>query len=628
MGFQETLIKCGGMLQAAESLQGGNQRICYPLLSVFAGSDAAQHADVVKNTYRKCWPADAGLLPCIEKVCLDENDIANHVSTTLRGRFYQNYNIFYQVFYWDIMDDNFEKNYDVLHKAPRVPINYEVRRIFFIFARQGTPDEQKLTKIRVKSLMEWGSEAHEHIVIFTDITSAGFLDEDGWLDNYRMAADIVTICDSISRDNEMSDLGFYLIQGNCFSAGYHAQGKNIREITATIIVRLLENYKTISMNSNSRDESNVESSLGGYSKYFEEIFNRMFVKVLPTDTGFFRYLEQTPGMQAFYKSFEKDSARKSFWLFSKDKNVQNEKYDAVLGAAAKRSIESSWKLVLKKYYADPIRDVLTRDEDGKTGEEILKDELRAIFTDHLNYKQLGVNAIRQEAQRLRELSKNRKEVEKMISQEFDISTPEDWFARTALRDVKIEQFCRFFEMTSIILEELNRNADDFARKLDVVLNHYRGYCTDNSIREAYSQIVDSRCANSEELVRRTISPCKRTEDLLSQIEQLFVKITKDVREFHLSFADELRWRMKIPGANAIDSVIEDAFETEIRGTGRVSMFDIDAVSGKLYTLMEKADIPRTMEGTDVIGEIFDIPQSEKLERIFIYPIENYDNIMW
>ncbi len=622
MGYQDTLKRCGEMLQSVESVQGGTQRICNPLLSVFAGDDAVRNAALVKGIYRKCWTSDADLLPVIEKECLDEGDIVNHVVDALRGRIYERHNAFYQAFYWDIMDDHFDENFQVLREAPRVPIAYNVYRLFFLFARKSKPNELQLAEKRLTTLMKWAKENNEHILILTDTSSAGYLDDEGWLENYQVAADITAICNSISTDNRIIRLGFYLLQGNIFSAGYHAQGKNIREIAAVTIVRLLENYQKLSSNDAALSNRNPENNLD-YNKCFENIFNKMFADRLPTDTAIFRYLDYTDSMKAFYESFSKNEKRGLFGLFSKNKSISNERYDINSGIAAKQSVETFWKLLLKKYYSDPIDDVLNSVEEGKTGEEKLREELRAIFTNHFSYQQLGADIVKEEARRLKNISWE--EIEKMLPQDFDVSTPEEWFAISALRDIKVEWYQRFFEISSEILFDLNKNAGAFAVKIEEALRYYRPISSDESIREAYSRIVDDVCANSEDLIRRVISPCEKTEELLAQLERLFSVITGGVNEFRYSFADELRWRMNMPGNNAIEEVVRAALAVDVENTGRVQLFN--TAQGKLYTLMREEDVPPMMDNLDVLGEIYDVPQSDKLERIFVYPVDS-SQIIW
>lgn len=213
-------------MQSAEDLQGSSQQIRYPLLSVFAGAEAVQYADTVKNVYRKCWmPETVDVIPFVVRENLGNSDIKDAVRPALTHGPYREYNVFYQVFYWDIMDSAFENNFNVLQVKPYVPVTYEVRRIFFLFARMSSEQEAEIAKERGERLIAWAKENNEHIFILTDSTKDGFLGLEQISENYRMAADITVISDSVSNDNKSLQLGFDLMKKNVYSAGYYSQGK-------------------------------------------------------------------------------------------------------------------------------------------------------------------------------------------------------------------------------------------------------------------------------------------------------------------------------------------------------------------------------------------------------------------
>ena len=99
MGYQETIKRCAGMMQSVENLQGSSQHIWYPLLSVFAGEDAVQNVEIVKNVYRKCWmPEVVDAIPFVVREKLGENDITDKVRAALTRGVYINASVFYQVF--------------------------------------------------------------------------------------------------------------------------------------------------------------------------------------------------------------------------------------------------------------------------------------------------------------------------------------------------------------------------------------------------------------------------------------------------------------------------------------------------------------------------------------------------
>ena len=622
MGYQETIKRCSGMMQSIEILQGSSQRIRYPLLSVFAGEDAVKNVEIVKNVYRKCWmPEVVNAIPFVVRERLGENDIADNVRTALTHGVYREYSIFYQVFYWDIMDADFENNFNVLRKKPRVPITYEVRRIFYLFTRLGSERDSAVAEERSEKLIEWAKENDEHIIILTDFTKDGFLGPEQLAENYQMAADITVICDSISNDNKTLQLGFDLMQNNAYSAGYYSQGKNTRQIVAASIVSMLDFYRAAMQQNTGEIAGNIENFLGSYISIFERIFTKLYLPVMPGDTSFFRFLEFTPQMEAFYRSCQAEEHRRVGLGFGRKNNEQG--IDLMAASMAKRSVASFWQAILDQYYLNAVKSVLQSDCDGVTGEDLLRYELRSALTSTFSYHQLMSEAVKEEVERLRNLTKQ--DVEKAIPHVRNVSRPEDYFAQEAIRDVKISIYLDFYHILSEELEKLNLNADGFSEKIDIIMNYYRDMVKDESISEAYRSVVSRECAAKPEYVKGMISPCRDIEELLGQIEKVFYTFTKDIREYHLSFADELKWRMNAPGRGATDEVISAAFAKDVSKTARLSTFE--GISGKTYSLMKESDVPVDIVNAESLGEIFDMPQSDRLERLLIYSLDSL-HIMW
>ena len=162
-------------------------------------------------------------------------------------------------------------------------------------------------------------------------------------------------------------------------------------------------------------------------------------------------------------------------------------------------------------------------------------------------------------------------------------------------------------------------------KIEMTRNYYKEIVKDESINEAYKNIVSRACALNPEYVKGMISPCGMVEELLEQIERVFYTFTKDIKEYHLSFADELKWRMNAPGGGAMDEVISAAFAKDVTSTARISTYE--GFSGKMYSLMKESDVPVDIVNAELLGEIFDMPQSDQLERLLVYTLDSL-NIMW
>lgn len=120
-------------------------------------------------------------------------------------------------------------------------------------------------------------------------------------------------------------------------------------------------------------------------------------------------------------------------------------------------------------------------------------------------------------------------------------------------------------------------------------------------------------------------PLQDIEELLSQIERVFSVFAKDVKEFHLSFANELKWRMNAPGGVSADDVIGAAFSKDVSSTARLSAYQ--GIEGRIYSLMKESDVPLDRVNESSLGEIFDMPQSDQLERLLIYTLDSL-TIMW
>jgi len=621
MGYQETIKRCSNMMQSVEILQGSSQHIRYPLLSVFAGEDAVQNVEVVKNVYRKCWmPEVLDAIPFVVREKLGENDVTDNVKAALTHRPEINeYNVFYQVFYWDIMDSVFEYNFQVLQRKPRVPITYEVRRIFFLFARMSS--DSSVAEERCERLINWAKENNEHIFILTDATKDGYLGPEQLAENYQMAADITVICNSKSNDNRSLQLGFDLMKNNVYSAGYYSQGKNTRQIVAASIVSMLDFYRSAMQQNTSEIAGNIENYLGNYISIFEKVFEKLFLPAMPKETSFYRYLDFTPQMEEFYRSFQTGERRKLGFGIGRPHSEQGA--DLAAASRAKKSVDPFWQAILDQYYLSAVSSFFQSDSDGETGEDRLRYELRSVLTSKFSYHQLMSVTVNEEIIRLRNMTQ--KDIEAALPRVKNAITPESFFAQEAIRDVKLAVYREFYRILSEELEKLYLNAGSFSEKIDIIRNYYKEIVKDESISEAYRNVVAKECASKPEYVKGMISPCKDVEELLEQIERVFYTFTKDIKEYHLSFADELKWRMNAPGGGAMDEVISAAFAKDVTSTARLSAFE--GISGKMYSLMKESDVPVDIINAELLGEIFDMPQSDQLERLLVYTLDSL-NIMW
>ena len=620
MGYQETIKKCGSMMQSIEILQGSTQHIWYPLLSVFAGEDAVKNVEIVKNVYQKCWLSDVvNAIPFVMGEKLGENDVKDSVRKALTRGPFESHDVFYQVFYWDIMDKNFDANFEVLKKKPYVPITYETRRIFYLFAKMGHEEEAQIAAKRGQMLIEWAQKAGEHVFILTDNTKDGFLNDDQLSENYQMAADITVISDSRSNDGKSLQLGFDLMKNTVYSAGYYSQGKNTRQIVSASIVSILDYYLSEMQKNTNEITGNIENYVGNYIGIFEQIFAKIYLPEMPQDTSFFRFLNYTDQMDAFYRSFEGGNRRHNLFFG----NQQKEEFDYGAADAAKRSVAPFWQAILKQYYLNAAEKVLQTKRDAEHGDDLLRFELRSILTSKFSYYQLMSEAIKDEAARLQGLTE--REVRAALPQVKNVSTPEAYFAQEMLRDVKIIVYLKFYHLLAEELLDLYKNAGSFSEKIVMVQNYYKGLIKDDSIRESYSHVVAKECASKPDYIKAAICPCKDVEELLSQIENVFCTFTKDINEYHLSFADELKWRMNAPGGGAVDEVISAAFAKDVSATARLSAFE--GISGKIYSLIKESDVPLDSVNEASLGEIFDMPQSDQLERLLIYTLDSL-TIIW
>ena len=622
MGYQETIKRCSNMMQSVETLQGSSQRIWYPLLSVFAGEDAVKNVEVVKNVYRKCWmPEVLDTIPFVVREKLGETDVTDNVRAALTHGPYIEYSVFYQVFYWDIMDSSFEDNFRVLQKRPRVPITYEVRRIFFLFARMSGEHDSAAAEERCEKLIDWAKTNNEHIFILTDVTKDGFLGSEQLTENYQMAADIMVICNSRSNDNKSLQLGFDLMKNNVYSAGYYSQGKNTRQIVAASIVSMLDFYRSAMQQNTSEIAGSIENYLGSYISIFEQVFDKLFLPAMPKETTFYRYLDFTPQMEEFYRSFQVGEHKKLGFGLGRARDEQGA--DLAAAFLAKKSVAPFWQAILDQYYMSAVYDILQSDSDGETGEERLRYELRSVLTSKFSYHQLMSVSVNEEVIRLRNMTQ--RDVESAVPRIKNVITPENYFAQEAIRDVKVFLYNEFYRILSEELEKLYLNAGSFSEKIDIIRNYYKEIVKDESISEACRNVVAKECASKPEYVKGMISPCKDVEELLEQIERVFYTFTKDIKEYHLSFADELKWRMNAPGGGAMDEVISAAFAKDVTSTARISTYE--GFSGKMYSLMKESDVPVDIVNAELLGEIFDMPQSDQLERLLVYTLDSL-NIMW
>ena len=170
---EDVIQNCTQLIERNATIAGVGNKMNNPLLSIFLGKDAAAHQQEVQATYFSCWSAEARNQRFVSG-CYTREEIASHMAEASRaGGNYSHQNLLRIVWYWNIMDDDFEEQFECVKQDVSGPVGMALSKAYFIFCSQQDYISQQKTQDRLKRVIEWNSEAKAPLLVLSDATHQG-----------------------------------------------------------------------------------------------------------------------------------------------------------------------------------------------------------------------------------------------------------------------------------------------------------------------------------------------------------------------------------------------------------------------------------------------------------------------
>ena len=619
----EDLIKdCTQLIERDAMVAGVGNRMRNPLLSVFLGADAIAHIPEIQNTYYSCWSAQAKSLVTLQGAYSSQQIEKAVVQASTAEGFYQTKRTIRIAWYWDIMDEGFEDQFQCVDQDFATPIGTALHRVFFIFCSQRDSQTQALTEQRLVRLISWAQEKNYTLVVLSDASGVGLLDAQGVTENYHLSASLVLLLNSaaagIGDDNDIGKyLDFNMSQRQVWTASYRGCSKQFFDIIGVSLIRIIEKYQELARVER-RNES-VQDRLcqdgGDYLSFLDDVFEQTIAQHCPSDQqiGFWGDLPYTPHMSALERMLNGENDRGKGGLFKKLFGGRKDEGDP---AYAIPSVGDFWPACVGKYYTGPVRAWLSSEAGLQT------------VTDYIFGKMTSVLTLNDMNRHLPSESVKIRTDPKYQSLRLERPRPTDgmtlpqYFHECARTEVKQQIYGELLELLAKIMDQLHRYAGGFGPLLVSVANSLQGIQMDENVRRAYGNHMERLAEENHDVLNRKIRPCGSEMELLQQLEQAFEELVKrdTDRIYYYTLQEDIDFQIRAGAATATNDVIATCFAFDLTEAGRLPTFSTE--EGHLYCIMNNAlkGLLNNVENQR-IGKKFIVNRSDRIERLYLYPVD-------
>lgn len=657
MSYEEMIKRCARFLASGQGvMQGGTKTVASPMVSVFLGEGARENEETVRAVYSSTWLEDARVIKCCDAGYSADREESLRIGAMQAGYDYPDQTASYICYYWDVMDDGFDDSLSEVTAALRDAERFSrPTRYFFIFFSQARREEIRTAKERLEKLFsliyetEDGQEKQRrvkrkdvHFVLLGNMSGGTFVGS-RISENYRLAADISVILNSRDRNGRLAggDLAFNLRDVPVMSAGYHSEGKPVREIVCSSLEYLLEKYRELSENAPEISFAKaIADRYGGYTGLFGQVFERYVRQLLPENYAFLRYVPYTSEVGALDRfcsgdaSFGGAAAGSRGGFFGRHFGGQSvpqvpaypgrgDARAGELAAAAVRSLGTFWDAVMEQYFSEPVH------RWWAGGAADVRESLESSVAQVLTYRQMRDPAIQNEAEGL--IRKTEREVRAELAGEMRMEglAFDQILAEEAELYLKTRLYTAFYHMLGSFVREFSENAGSFTNVLKSVSNRLRADQGDASIGEAYGTLLDRDLTGREDEVRAAIRPCGNEDALCAQLEKFFAGLAPKEEVYRYTYPEELNWRLGAVNPAKITDIISGCFNYDVRNSVRVNRILGITGGGYAYSIMSTPEaIKNEIEAQNInVGDIFAVPRSDYIERIYIQPVDP-DDIAW
>lgn len=632
---ESTIQNCIAVMKSGEqnrSVAGAGNTMLAPLLSFLWGVKSRANKQQILSVYKSCWPAYVDTMEMLE-ICMDktasekviERVLENFRTTTNNKHSGMEVNAIHMVWYWDIMDAQFDTYLTSIMDEPTLPLGCEMRRSVFVFCSQKTTESRIQVEERLKKLIAWAEEKKCSLIVLSDTIRGGVLNEQGVSENYHLAASIVQIQNSknVIDTGEGSSLTFKLAKRPVWTAAYEKSSKNYNEIVYVSLAAIIQEYQKLDRNGTGREEviqSQLQNVSGSYVEWLDKLITKHIYAVVPSDgdIAFWGDLPDTEQMRALTQKLNNvvEERRPGFIrrLFGTR--------DDTSWADAINSVGRIWRLCVDLHYIQAAAHFMNSPRGRRALEEDIQLQITKQF--HVN----DVNRLQQEVNNLRRELQN-----------WNYSAPypkpttgkslAEYLHECACVEMRNHLYRPLLEKVIDTMTNINKYSELFASLLERVGASLTNSVSDENIRTAYGNYMCQMIGDNKNILTTKIHPCKSEEELLEQLQEAFTELLAhdQRRVYRASFVEDFAFLKESNVALSANDIFTSFFSPAIKERGRLYSFDEE--EGMLYCIMNSGTRKRLQEETcdqpmDAVGNQFIVNRNSEMERIYLYPIDPQD----
>ncbi len=626
----ETLTRnCTKIMEHRDTDIGAGREMENPFLNIFLGAEAIARIDHVRDAYDSCWSQNARELILLKDVYTRQELEDAIVASCNASREVPDRTKIRLAWFWDIMDENFDACFEAVKMDYALPLGVEGKRVVFVFCSQNNSENQNKTANRLRDrLIPWAKDNKVPLIMLSDVGNKGLLHPNEISENYRLAASLMLIMNT-HYDNHETNLGKTLSfeiestsntewNERLWSGAYYCCSKNFEDIIGISLWRIIQCYQDMcEAPREGGGDTNVQRLLCGDGKnYFDlldQIFEEIILPVIAVKPELWYDVPYTSAMQGFEKYLPTlNRPDRSFFsrLFTNTPA-------RVTPHEVLTSLGDFWKCCVMTYYIEPVLQWVHSDEGMKS----LQDYVYSHIAAKMNYNEMQ-SYLDRESWSVRALfeEENARLPDPKALDTSDISRV---FHDLALHESKRAVYKTVLSVVADTMESLSKNAGGFKPLLNRVKDSLQKERMEHTVVTAYGDYVKRLLDQAPNLLRSTIRPCETEEMLLQQLEQVFKAIVdRDPdRRFRCSLHDDLEFRMGYGTvAGAVDA-IRNCFGYKLKQAGRLII--TNPPSGTLYCIMNtamKSNLSSDIQ-TESIGNPFIVTRSDRIERLFLYPVK-------
>lgn len=621
MTVESMIHECTQIIERSETVAGAGRRMRHPMLSVFLGRQAVAHINEIQEAYFSCWSDHARHLKIL-RGAYTRQDIEEAIfqSTQTEDRSLDAREV-RTVWFWDIMDDNFDTYFTCVKEKYSMPVATGNKRMYFVFCSQRDSEAQKRTKLRLEQLIQWAKENEYPLVVLSDATGRGLMRPSGIAENYRLAANLMLIMNtkySLDEDDLGSTLTFDMCnEGGLFSASYHGCSKNFFDIVSISLLTIIQKYRALGQK---KEESysygnSVQDRLCGkgndYCVLLDKIFDEILAAHCKADVRLWRDMPHTEALTGLRQQLTGTQEKQGF--LSKLFGGKTHQYSVQEVVA---SLGGFWSCSVDRYFTKPIVSYLETEQGQKT----VKDYMYGLMTSTLNYDEMH-ELLQKESETVMHLCDDLAARLPRPNQ-AGCRTAEELLQQQAVHQAKAAVAKKLLLWLSEAMATLCANAAGFDELLGRVEDSLSGNQMERSVELAYGSHMSQLIALNSAALTRHIRPSRSEADLLVQLKQTFEELVAgdSKRVYQKSLQGDLQFRIENGGAAAAVNVIADCFRFDMTTAGRIPT--LEPCPGKMYTIMNNAlgDLGGTV-ADEAIGNRFIINRSDRIERLYLFRLK-------